>query len=330
MYKPAASVYVRSTIRPLIGPRRWRNTCPASRASLFRLDAVPVVPGVVPALEDRHALFDHPASARQPHFIGVRRVLRRRAVADAMVEWIGGRDDCRALDQLREILDAGKIRGSPGREPGIALEHPRRLRFGQPAPFQLRAPEVTPAHERMVARPLGSALDAGALDAPQRLGARVAAIRHTPARHLHLVGERVQHADHDDPIGAAVETGAHRRGDLVAAVLDPDVGKDEHAPGRERSREVPLLGTLETGQRARLAKLGVLALVERVDVLLELVAIEILHGGRIHQRKLERDGIRGRDRARSRWVRRARPRLWYASAPMDIPTPLCSPARTLP
>ena len=38
------------------------------------------------------------------------------------------------------------------------------------------------------------------------------------------------------PVGAAVQAGVHARGDLVAAVLHPDVGKDQHAAGCQRAR----------------------------------------------------------------------------------------------
>ena len=86
---------------------------------------------------------------------------------------------------------------------------------------------------------------------------------------LHLVRERVEDADHDHAVGAAVETAVHCGCDLMSAIRDSGMWEDDDASRRQRRREIPLAPTLQPFQCPAIAQLGVLAAIELVDLLLE-------------------------------------------------------------
>ena len=135
------------------------------------------------------------------------------------------------------------------------------------------------ADEGVVDSPLVAPLDSRPLDAPERPRRRILARRHALTRVLHLVGERVQDADHDDAIGARVEAAVHGRGDLMPAVQDTGVREHDDASSGERRSKVPLPRALQTLERPALAHRVVLAPVELVDLSLQTISVELHRSG---------------------------------------------------
>ena len=142
------------------------------------------------------------------------------------------------------------------------------------APTRLRSPEVPEADQRVVVAPLVSSLDTRPLDPPERPLGRIFTRRDARASFLHLVRERVQDADHDHAIGAAVETALDRGRDLMPAVEHSGMRKDHDASGSERRRKIPFPPPIEAFERSALSHLVVLGAIELVNLLLELLAIE--------------------------------------------------------
>ena len=116
--------------------------------------------------------------------------------------------------------------------------------------------------------------DARPLDAPERPRRGILAGRHALARILHLVGEGMQDADHNDAIGARVEAAVHGGRHLMPAVEHAGVWEDGHASRGQRRCQIPLPRTLEPLERPSLPHLLVLPLVERVDLALQTIAVE--------------------------------------------------------
>ncbi len=230
-----------------------------------------VVAEVVTASEELDSLLDRGACEREPAVVRALRLLRRIAVADPVMERISGRDDYGVVREGSEVVDTRKPLGMSARQVRIPLHD---LRPGDSAPLRLGFPEVPEADERVVVAPLVPAVDAGALDAPERPAGGILAGRDPRPRLLHLVGERMEHADDDDAIGAAVEAPVNRSRSVMAAIEHACVREDDDASRRERRRDIPLAATLQPFQGSALAQRLVLRAVELVNLVLQPQPVE--------------------------------------------------------
>ena len=208
----------------------------------------------------------------EPALVGSERTLGRIAVADSVMERIRCRDDHRVLCERRELFDAGQPLGMATREERIPLDHLGRPR--DTTPPDLRIPEVPEADQRVVVAPFRTTVDAGALDAPERPGRGILAGRDARPRVLHLVGERMEHADDDHAVGTTVETAVHDGRDLMPAVEHARVREHDDTSGCERRGEIPLTRALQPLQRPSLAHRLVLRAVELVNLLLQPSPVE--------------------------------------------------------
>jgi len=190
------------------------------------------------------------------------------------MEHVGRRDDDGILGQTSQFVDPGQPLRLPAGKVRIALDH---LVCANAAAIDLRLPEMAEAHQRMLAAPFLATGNARALNPPERPLRRVLSGRHADTGFFHLIGEGVQHADHNHPVGAAVQAGLHDGRDLMTAVEDARMREDQHPAGAEGGRQVPLPRQVQPLECAPGAHGLVLAAVERVDLLLKFPAVK-LHG----------------------------------------------------
>ena len=94
--------------------------------------------------------------------------------------------------------------------------------------------------KRELTLPVVVRLNARALNRPRGLIGRVCTRGDSCPGKLQLRRQRMQHAERDHLIGAALEAGAHHSSDLVAADLQGGMGKQKRAAGSQHGSQVPL------------------------------------------------------------------------------------------
>lgn len=185
-----------------------------------------------------------------------------------MMKWISRRHQGSAFRQPSQLINARQVLRLPARQVGIALVNLWRVPLGDAPPLELRAPEVTPADQSMIALPFLAPVDAGSLDAPELEFGRVRARRDRHARRFHRRCKGVKDAEHDHFVRPAVESRLRAGRYLIAAILDARMWKNQDAAGAQRLPQPPRFASFQALDCATLAQFRMFAGVKRMHFLL--------------------------------------------------------------
>jgi hypothetical protein len=150
-----------------------------------------IIAPVIAFFQNGNAFFQATAGQFQTALFGIIGVFRGVAVADTVVEGVGGGDDDGLFSQLRQFIDARQFFRMAARQIRVAFDH---LRAGDAAAFGFGLPEMTEADQCVIITPFLPTVKPWSLNAPECFLARIAAVGHPDAGFFHFIAEAVQHA----------------------------------------------------------------------------------------------------------------------------------------
>ena len=106
--------------------------------------------------------------------------------------------------------------------------------------------------------PILAPVQARPLSSPGWLLSDIRAVSHSHTRVFQLLRERVQHAEHEHAVSAAIEAGMNRRSDLMPTSSDAEVRKNDGSASLQGRREVHAQPGVEQAECALFAQLRVL------------------------------------------------------------------------
>ena len=115
--------------------------------------------------------------------------------------------------------------------------------------------------------------NAGTLNAPELESRRIVTGGDCHPRRFHRRREGVEHTEHNHLVRATIQRGMYASRDLIAAVVNARMGKNEQAARAQRVRQIPLPSAFEVLYRAALAQLGMFARVKLMYFLLQCIAV---------------------------------------------------------
>ena len=113
-------------------------------------------------------------------------------------------------------------------------------RADDPTSFRLGCHQAAECRGCMVALPIVSTLDAGALNAPCRKPSRVFAGGNSYSCVFHFIARCMQDTDEDTGVGATVKHRVHDRADLVTTISGPTMGEKQDAARVKHGCKIPL------------------------------------------------------------------------------------------
>jgi hypothetical protein len=167
---------------------------------------------------------------------GVKRILRRVAVADPVMERVRSGHQDRVPRDFTKTIDPGKDVGTPSGQVRVPDDQLRAL---DAAPTCLLVPEEQKRRHRELTTPIISPIAARPLYPPRALVSDVTSVRYAHARVVQLFRQSVKHSEHHDTVCAAIEARVYCGRNVMSAHARAEMREDDRSSSRECRREFP-------------------------------------------------------------------------------------------